>query len=441
MATPTTPRELRQAISLLQECLDPQLLNQLRPSTPQTVFTTWITVWMLVYQRLNHNATLGSAVGAFLDSMDRLSAAKRAQDKTLSANTGGFSRARSRLPVAVADLAADTVFQSLLPAPPPPGFDGRRVLVVDGTSLALPSRAALRAQWPACSNQHGAGPWPICHLALVHDLETGLAMRPEPGAMYGPDAVSEVALARRMLARIPANSVLMADRNFGVFDFVFYAVQAGHDVLTRLTEERFASMRRHADPVRPGVWKWRWRPTKKNRQSHPDLPADAEVTVSLHEFGGGSGPTMWVATTLDWNTDRVSAGSARRAEIETDIRHGKKTLQGEALRGCSVDMVLKELAMASIAYNLVVQVRYLAGLKGDLPPKTISFSGVWSLVLTLLLNRDDRTAEQWNEQFEFVLRKVLQRKLPNRPNRTYPRTAYSKRSKFPTKNPPKDAAN
>jgi hypothetical protein len=436
--TPADPRELRQAITLLHHCLDPQRLNDLRPSAPQAVFTTWITVWMLVYQRLNHNATLVSAVGAFLEPMKRLSSAKRARDQTLSASTGGFSRARSRLPVAVADLAADTVFQSLVSASPR-GLDGRRILVVDGTSLALQSRAALRAQWPASSNQHGAGAWPVCHLALIHDLETGLAMRPEPGAMYGPDAVSEVALARRMLARIPTRSVLLADRNFGVFDFIFFAVQAGHDTLTRLTEARFASMRRNAMLVRPGVWKHSWRPTKKNRQSHPDLPADAEVTVYLHEVVGDSGQAMWFATTIDLESSRVSACYARRAEIETDIRHWKKTLKVEALRGCSVDMVLKELAMAAIAYNLVVQVRTLAGQKGQVPPKKISFSGVWSLVMTLLLNRDDRTPEEWHEQLEYVLSKALQRKLPNRPNRSYPRTAYSKRSKFPTKDPPNDA--
>lgn len=51
---------------------------------------------------------------------------------------------------------------------------------------------------------------------LANDLDTGLMIRPEIGAMYGADADSELALALRLLPRIPAKSLLMADRNFGV---------------------------------------------------------------------------------------------------------------------------------------------------------------------------------------------------------------------------------
>lgn len=433
---PTLPTpsadELSLAMTLFQKSLGARFLDALQPVAPQAVFTTWITVWMLIYQRLHANATLAMAVGKFLESMGNLSSNKRVRDHSLSANTGGFSRARSRLDLAVAEQAADHVFESLLPAKPSL-IAGRRIFTVDGTSLALSSHAKLRIQWPSNTNQHGTGAWPICHLALIHDLETGMAMRPETGAMYGANAESEVAIARRMLARIPAKSVLMADRNFGEFDFVFYAVQAGHDVLTRLTETRFQSMRKKATQVRPGVWEFRWRLTKANRKSHPELPANAEVFVYLHEFVGYSGQTMWVATTLDLETDRVAACYARRTEIETEIRHWKKTLDVDALRGRSVEMILKELAMASIAYHLVISIRYLASVKAKIPPKKFSFNGVWSLVLTLLFNREDRTPEEWQTQFEFALNKILQRKIPHRPNRSFPRVAYHKGPKFPIK--------
>lgn len=439
----TTPpvlptQELAQAMALFQQCLDAEYFNEYQPSAPQTVFTTWITVWMLIYQRLNQNATLVQAVGMFVDSMNELSTNKRVREKTLSVSTGAYSRARTRLHVAVAERAADHVFETLL-STTPRILDGRRVFVVDGTCIGLQSNAKLRAQWPSCPSAQGASVWPICSMAFAHELDTGMAVRPETGAMYGDHAESEVAIARRLLPRIPAKSVIIADRGFGVFDFVYYAQQAGHDVLTRLNEGRFQSMRRNAELVRPGVWKWQWTPTDANRKSHPELPADATVSVALHEFTGFSGQTLWIATTLELTTERVAACYARRAEIETDIRHWKKTLQADALSGQSVDMVLKELAMASIAYNLIVQIRYLAALHGNVAPKKFSFSGVWSLVLPMLLQRNDRTPEEWLEQLEFVLKKIQHRKLPNRPNRSYPRAQYSKkRSKFPVKTPPKD---
>ena len=132
----------------------------------------------------------------------------------------------------------------------------------------------------------------------------------------------------------------------------------------------------------------------------------------------------------------MSAWYLRRGEIETDIRQSKKTLQLDSLRGQSVDTIMKELAMHTIAYNLVVQVRYLAGQRGNIAPKRLSFTGVWSLVETILLNRSDRTPEQWQAKFELVLNKCLQRKLPNRPGRSYPREAYPTRSTYPSRKMP-----
>jgi hypothetical protein len=270
-------------------------------------------------------------------------------------------------------------------------------------------------------------------LALAHELETGLAWRPEPGAMYGDQAESEVRLGRAMMGRLPARSVLMADRGFGVFGYVDAAVRAGHDVVARLKEDRFRAMRRDATPVRDGVWSLLWKPSKRIREREPELRADAAVTVHLHEFVGHSGQTMWIATTLaEVSTETLAALYARRAEIETDIRQWKKTLAMDAVRGRSVSMVKKELAIASIAYNLVVRVRMLAATRAEVPPRRLSFTGVWNLVIRLLLQPRTRTAAEWQEWFEQVLAHASKRKLPVRPGRSFPRKAYARRlSKLP----------
>lgn len=433
--------EWAKAMVLLREVLAPQLLAEWQPTAPQAVYSTWVTVWLLVFQRLNRNASLVSAVAAFLESMASMSSCKRVRDEALSPQSGGFSRARTRLLVTVAERAADQVFHSLLPSLPqgetgPKGIAGRRVFVVDGTSIALSPNAVLRQKWPPSSNQHGVGPWPICHLALLHELESGLTMRPESGAMYGPEAESEIVLAQRMIPRIPTPSVLLADRNFGVYGFVYHAVQAGHDCITRLTEHRFRAMQKNAQPLRPGVWTLNWKPTKANRKTNPDLPSDAVLSVQLHQFEGHSGQTMWIVTTLEIETTELAAIYARRAEIETDIRQWKHTLAMEGLRGRSVEMILKELAMAAIAYNLVVQIRHLASQQAGVPAKRISFSGAWTLCTQLLFAQRDLTPDQWAARFQFTLNKIQQLQLPNRPHRSYPRTAYSKRSTYPPKKRP-----
>lgn len=418
---------LRDALALLPGLLDRQLIEDWQPSGDNAVYTASVVVWLLVYQRLHPAASLEKAVARFLDQAGAVSTNKRVREGTLSAETSTYSRARSRLQLAVAEKSADHVFTTLAARL----ASDRRTVVLDGTTLSLPSHPALRGTFPPASNQHGKSPWPVAHLVLANDLDTGLMVRPEIGAMYGAKAESELALALRLLPRIPAKSLLMADRNFGVFAFAYHAARAGHDVLVRLTAPRFQSMVKTAEPLGPGRWKFRWTPTRDNRKTHPDLPADAAVDAWLYEFTGKNGQTLWVVATAEMPVAEVADGYYRRWEIETDLRSWKHTLACDGLRGHSAEMVKKEIAMAAVAYNLVVQVRRLAAERAKLPPKRISFSGVWTLVTVILFSGRERTAEDWERDFERLLRGAAQRKLPDRPDRHYPRQVLVRRRRFP----------
>jgi hypothetical protein len=50
---------------------------------------------------------------------------------------------------------------------------------------------SLCRSYPPGDNQHGQEHWPLLRVLVAHDLRTGLAMRPEWGAMRGKEAVSE----------------------------------------------------------------------------------------------------------------------------------------------------------------------------------------------------------------------------------------------------------
>lgn len=414
---------------LLHEIIQPEWIEDLFPSAPQTVFTGYVVLWMLIYQRLHQNASLASALSMFLQDMAQLSTSKRVQDQTLSARTGGFSRARQRFPVTLANRIADHVFHSFLP-PTSRQLPGRRVFLVDGTSVPLTPRRELQKRWPVGRPDSA---WPICRLAVLHELDTGMMLRPEAGAMYGEEAVSEVTLAESFLQRLPAQSVLMADRGFGVFSFTFAATQAGHDVLLRLSWDRFRSLQKKATPVRPGVWELVWKPTIHNRRSFPHLPADAQITVTLHAFEGHAGQPLWIVTTLALETSAIAQLYEQRTEIETDIRQWKSFLKLDEMRSRSDEMILKELAIGCVTYNLVVQVRRLAAARRPIPARRISFTGVWNLLMPMILSPRIRTPENWQHDWELLLKRVLQCTIPNRPHRSYPRTVHRKSSKYPRK--------
>jgi hypothetical protein len=316
----------------------------------------------------------------------------------------------------------------------PPAWEGRRAFLLDGTTSALASVPRLRQEFPPAINQHRRSPWPILHWAVAHDLSSACALRPEIGAKYGPAAVSEVTLAIRLLTRVMPQSVLIADRNFGVFAFFEAAQAAGHDVVTRLTEVRFRALVKRARPLEPGRWELLWKPSPAERRKHA-LPANACVEVELHQVevttSAGEALTLWLVTTLRTSGAKLAELYGLRFHVETDIRNVKVVLRMDELRGQSPAMIRKELALGTVAYNLVVQIRRLAAHQAGLPPRRLSFTGSWNLVKIILLQPADWTAEEYLRNFRQVLRGCAQRKIPNRPGRQYPRQVLRRSQKYP----------
>jgi hypothetical protein len=422
--------EFARACEQFRSLLDRDNINALQPPGPAAIYTPYVVVWLLVYQRLNANASLRDAVAELLQSTSGLSQQRRVVEQTLSSNSGAYSRARSRLEPLVAEHVADYVYQTLIAATPPSWGD-RRALILDGTTLTLAPTPELKEAFPPARNQHGASAWPVCLLVTAHELASGCAIRPEIGAMYGDDAVGELDLAERLLRRLPEKALLLADRNFGVFAFCRAAVAAGHDVVARLTESRFRSLQRKASARGPGTWTLNWKPTRYDRQSHPELPADASVSVRLHEVRVNDQLTLWLVTTLSDSGAALAELYRLRQDVETDIRDVKIALKLEEVRSKSAAMLSKELALSMVAYNLVVQVRRLAARKAGVQPRRLSFTGVWTLVKVILLAHQERTPQQWLAKFELVLRAATQQKLPNRPGRSYPRQVIPRRRKHP----------
>ena len=425
--------EFEHALQQFRALLNDSQIDAMQPLGPATVYTALMTIWLLVFQRIHAGRTLTDAVSEFLQSDPAsLPNNRRVRERSLSSNTGAYSRARTRLKLEVTERVAKHVYESLVSAMPP-SLGDRRVFTLDGTTVTLAPTKALRAIYPPASNQHGESVWPVAQMLVAHELESGCAILPEVGAMYGNEAVGEVELAQRLLPRLPERSVLMADRNFGVFAFAYAATQAGHDMVLRMTQSRFESLERHATPLHlDGMhrrWELNWRPSAKERKLHPELPEIASVRCWLHEIKVSENLTLWLVTTMDCAGTVLANLYKRRGDVETDIRDVKVTLCIEEMRAKSVSMLRKELATSMVAYNLVIQIRRLAAKASGVSPRRISFVGVWSAVRFVLLSPQHWTAQEWQNRFALALKMAGQRKLPNRAGRSYPRQALVRRNK------------
>jgi hypothetical protein len=281
---------------------------------------------------------------------------------------------------------------------------------------------------------------------MAFELQSGAAVLPEIGAMYGPNAVSETALVRNLFLQLPKDSVVMGDAGFGIFSVAYEARQTGHDFVMRLTASRFKSMVAKAALIKQkGNWKTyslKWRPSSADRRSHPDMPKDTVLDVQLHEIRIHETLTLYLVTDLSQSAPELAELYRHRGDVEIDIRNFKVVLDAETMRVKSDDMFKKELWMSLVGYNLATQFRREAAAKAKVSPRKLSFTGVLATFNIFLLETKFTTAARWRAGYQEALHYAMQMKLPNRPNRSFEREAYHQRPKSAQfkKRTPKSAA-
>jgi hypothetical protein len=413
-----------------------QLQMELRLPVRQRVFTLPLVVWLMISQRLDAKATLSTAVQQVVQQQPQilLSDHRRIREATVSCHTGAYSDARRAMPLAVAERVADRVLDHLLQGHRDALPDwNRRVFILDGTSLEMPNTPELVQAFPPHPKSH----WPVLLMVVAQDLTTGLAERPCWGPMYGPKPVSEQALTKQLLSRLPDHSVLMGDINFGVFSVVFAANQAGHDVLFRLQPSRAGVVGRGLPLESQGDHQVCWRPSAQERNRHPDLPADAFVRgrliVQQVVASDGSKVTLYLFTTLHLPVEQLIRLYGQRWNVETDLRSLKRTVDLQILRCKSADMIAKELVLAIVGYNLVRAVMNLAAQENNLDPRRLSFSRSQDVVNAALPGLAQATTPaQYQTRVRRMIRLVASCKLPDRSTRpTTARAVWRHGCKFP----------
>jgi hypothetical protein len=432
--TPLTDAEFTSAVELLRQLIpEDDFPAYSLDVSPATVYTTLVTLWMLTLQRLGGGQSMGAIVKHVLTyNRSLLPDNKRVREGTLSAKSGAYSQARKRLPIETVQLFAEQVSRSLIELSPC-WLEGRRAYVIDGTTTTLTPTSNLRDAYPPATNQHGETVWPVMMLMVAHELQSGCALIPEFGAMYGPQRTSEAKQAAAIAQRIPAGSVVLADAGFGIFSVAHAMVDAGHKILFRLTKSRFKALCRRAEAIDQTAhgarYRLAWVPSPKDRATNPDLPAAARLEVFLHEVELENGESLYLITTLAISSDSAAEHYSRRYDVEHDIRDMKVSLGIENIRAKSAEMVQKELLCSVVAYNLVVQLRRAAAKVAGVEPRRLSFTGVWDTMQVCLLQQAPCTAAEWIARYERAISMAATQKLPNRPGRNYPRRAHPRSPK------------
>jgi hypothetical protein len=356
------------------------LEKQAQPRLKRGIYRAPVVMWLMMLQALQRGGTLATAVQQLREGAagPLLWRCRRVRRKRISGRTGGYCQARLKLPKLLCRQVSQEIVERLREILNPSGQPP--VLVLDGTTLELEHSGPLLQHYPPAQNQHGQSHWPVLQVVVLHDASTGLAQQPCWGAMYGPQAVSEQALAEKAMDAAPRQALLVADRNFGVFSIAYAAQQRGLEVIVRLTQLRAYKF---AGPIsKQGCQDVVWHPSAMERHKHR-LPEQASVAGRLIAVQVGRGKSkqwLYLFTTSSRPTDEVVALYGQRWNIETDLRSLKRTVQLHHISVRTPEMMEKHLLMAFSAYNLVRAVMCLAARRSRIDPRQLSFTQVLTLV-------------------------------------------------------------
>lgn len=430
--------EERSFLQLFESILPAARWKELEGRGKAQIYTLRVVIWMMLWQRLQERGSQQQAVDGIAEGhVERLLPdSKRVREGKISQNTGGYARACGRISMETTEQVCDEVLAELSKRIAPEAELGRAVMLLDGSSLSVEHTPGLLASFPAGHNQHGLGHWGIVKWVALHDVQTGIALRPAWGPMYGPEAVSEQVLAKQVVERTAAGSVIIGDGNFGIFSFAYAVVQGQREVLFRLVKSRAQSM--GAKRLLPnGECRICWQPSSFERKKYPEIPADAAMEGRLIVVTQkGFRDSWYLFTTLneEVKAEQIVAWYRKRWNLELDLRTLKGRLRLKHLAGKSKAAVEKELLIAVVGYGFVRALMGEAAQRIGSHPRELSFTRAHGLLNTMTGKLCSPDAEQRQQAYDRLLDYIGKAKLPKRSKaRAYPRTIWGSGKYYPRK--------
>lgn len=349
----------------------------------QRQFPPHVTLWAFLLQVL-------SADGSCREAVTRVRAMRVARgQEPPSPNTGSYCKARLRLPEAVVAQRAKGSGQR--PSPQVPAswrWKGRRVKVVDGTTVSMPDTPANQAAYPQQTQQQRGLGFPIARVLGVFCLASGTLVNLASGRYQGTET-GEPALLRQVAPTLAPGEVVLGDRCFSSYFMLAALYMGGVAYVGRQHQRRKTDVHRGQRLGREDhlvCWQKPVCPAWLDAASYAQLPEQLQVReLRVRVSCKGFRTRVFVVVTTLLNPKAFTKAdlaelSRLRGHAELDLRALKSALGMDVLRGKTPEMVRKELWMYMLAYNLIRVVMAKAAASAGLLPRTLSFTGALQAV-------------------------------------------------------------
>jgi Transposase DDE domain len=415
----------------------PELLGQvesLLPEHRERQFPPTETLSMFLAQVLSADCSCQKAVDD--------AAVKRLLGglKPCSTHTGAYCRARSRLPTPMVQTLAHYTGRAIAArAPMSWCWRGRRVRLVDGTTVTMPDTLANQGAYPQPRSQKPGLGFPICRMVGIVCLASGALLNAATGCYHGKGS-DEQTLLRSLLDTLERGDVMVGDAYYATFFLLCALLERGidavfeqHGARQRTTDFRCGKrlgVRDHLMVLdKPSI--------KPDWMSKADY-ARAPATITVREARAG-GKTL-VTTLLDPKQtpkSELKLVYQSRWHVELDLRNIKTTLGMEKLSCLTPAMAIKEIWVYLLAYNLIRLMMAQAAVLSDLLPRQLSFKHTVQIWLAWTVHGD--SAERGAHIHGlFVL--LAQQRVGDRPGRIEPRAVKRRPKPYPLMTQPREIA-
>ncbi len=148
-----------------------------------------------------------------------------------STHTGGYCRARQRLPLEmVRELSCYLGNLMHRQVPSDWQWHGRNVRIIDGTTLTMPDTPENQAVYPQQRSQAEGLGFPICRLLGVTSLASGALLNAAVGPFAGKGG-DEQSLLRSLQETFDSGDILLGDAYFASYFFIAEMQAKGVDLL------------------------------------------------------------------------------------------------------------------------------------------------------------------------------------------------------------------
>ena len=402
----------------------------------EDIFSTQIVLWAFLTQSLRDGkgASCAAAVediATYMHQVDR---------PAPCGDTGDYCRARAKLdPAALRYLTVETARRLEAAADEDWLWNGRHAKLVDGFTLTAPDTPANQEAFPQQTTQEPGVGLPIARACTIQSLATAAVCDVAIGPYSGKET-GETALLRGMLDSFDKGDVVVFDRCCCSFMMIAAFQPRGVDVCTRLHQRRrsdFRRGRRLGEDDHLITWTRPARPPWMSEQEYAQIPE----TLTLREIRFNvkvpdhRTETLTVVTTLtdpdEYTAQDIADLYGFRWNVELDIRDVKQTLNLDHVRCKTPHMVLREVWVTLLGYNLVRKVIATSAAVHEKRPRQLGFTLACQSILAARMLLATGACRDPRGLWAAALERIARNQVANRPGRVEPRVLKRRRHHYP----------